>query len=665
MPSRLARPRDLLQPVVLQKISFLILLNLAVQAQTSIVKPWPVEPPVQEEHWYIIRIGGTEVGYVQEKLGRIFPAEKPTELERILTETKMRLILNRLGSRVELFSSSSAKEDAAGRLLTTRFEMKLSSQVTTMEAMVHQGTIELRSEAGGKSYVRSIAYQGELFGPEGIRAMSSGQLKKIGDRVSAQTFVAEASLVTRLSRTLKARETIERLGRKVCALRVEEILEGIAVRRTLWLDDTGMILKQEEPGPFGLIEISLTDRATALAFLAKGQWPVEIYAKSIIRSNIRLPRAKPLERLKVKLVHHQPTLGWPELGRSNQAILEKTEKTMTLEIRRPTRPEKTSFPVPIIERNRPYLEPNAYLQSDDPEIKRLAHELVATEKDAFAAALILERWVAENLTFDLGLVFAPASEIFRDRRGTCLGYATLLATMARAVGIPARVVLGYVHALGMFGGHAWAEVLVGETWVPLDAAIVNEGPADATRIAILDSSLVQGPGELALGAAQQVFGQVDIEILEYEIDGKTCKVLEGAKAYAIEGNHYDNPWLGISLEKPNSFRFSMLEAVWPDRVLLAMDGPAGERVFLEQDIIYPWQEGIEEAQKKLADLVPGGRTLSIEIDGGRYAPATACGDGAKAALALSRGSEILILRVEAKEGLKLLLDLVRSLHFQD
>ena len=116
--------------------------------------------------------------------------------------------------------------------------------------------------------------------------------------------------------------------------------------------------------------------------------------------------------------------------------------------------------------------------------------------------LSLGRWAAENMTFDLGIVFAPAIEIMRDRRGTCTGYAVLLAALARAAGIPSRVVMGYVYAMRMFGGHAWAEVLVGEEWVPLDAAIVNEGPADATHLAIIASSLENGPGELSLGAAQ-------------------------------------------------------------------------------------------------------------------------------------------------------------------
>jgi len=653
------------RPKILMKIILFLCLNLIFQRQTLVQHRSPDAELSASELWYTVKIGGTEVGYIREVLSSLFSGETASGPTSFKTETEMRLVLNRMGSRVELSSFSVIEEDSAGRLLSTRFEMKFSNQITVAWASIKEGLIELRSEAGGKSYTRKLDYKGELFGPEGIRMMSARGLKETGDRVSVQTFVAEASLVTMLSRTFKTWETLEIAGAKTAVLKIEETLEGLPTKRTLWLDEKGSIVKQEEPGPFGIIEVLQSNKMTALAALSGGDLPVEMYERSIIRANIRLPGAKPLDRLKVRLIHRNPGLGWPEIAQPNQMILEKTEKTMSLEVRRLRNPAKTSFRVTLTEQNRPYFEPNAYIQSDDPEIKRLARDLIGEEKDAFQAVLILERWVTENMTFDLGLVFAPATEIFKDRRGTCMGYATILATLARAAGIPSRVVLGYVYALGMFGGHAWTEILVGEEWVPLDAAIVNEGAADATRIAILASSLAEGPGELGLGAAQQVFGQVDIQILEYEIDGKTHTLPAGAKPYSIEGNHYENPWLGIALEKPGDFEFSKLEAVWPDRTIVALEGPRGLRVSLEQHEVYPWQDGAKEARKKLEALIPGGREVELKIAAGRAAPALSDKDGLKAGLAFCRGYEIIILKVEGADAPNLLRHLARHLRLED
>jgi len=524
------------RPKILRAIILLLSLSLFFQGNALVQELSPDAQLRASELWYVLKMGGTEVGYLREVLSSPFSGKAGAGPACFRTETEMRLVLNRMGSRVELSSFSVTEEDPSGRLLATRFEMKLSNQTTVAEASIKDGLIEIRSEAGGKPYSRALEYDGELFGPEGIRMMSAHGLREIGDTVSVQTFIGEASLVTTLSRTLKARENLEIAGAKLTALRIEETLKDMPIKRTLWLDAEGLIIKQEEPGPFGIIEAIRSDKKRALLAASGGELPVEMYERSIVKANVRLPRSRPIDRLKVRLIQRNPELGWPELARPGHRVIEKTEKVLIMEVKRTESRKEAPFPVALTEQNRRFLEPNAHIQSDDMDIRRLAGQLAGDEKDTFRAALRLRRWVSENMTFDLGLVFAPASEIFKDRRGTCIGYATLLATLARAVGIPSRVVLGYIYALGMFGGHAWTEILAGEEWVALDAAIVNEGAADATRIAFLSSSLTEGPGELGLGAAQQVFGQVDIEIMEYEIDGKIRVVPADGKSFFIEGN---------------------------------------------------------------------------------------------------------------------------------
>ncbi len=624
-------------------------------------------PRAPSEFWYIVKVGGTIVGYLREEQKSAPPDKIPSKPENLITETEMHIVLNRIGSRVELRSFSITEENSEGRLLSARLELQLSNQTMITEASIKEGAIELRSEAGGRPYTRTIEYKGELFGPEGIRLVSKRGLRKTGDTIAVQTFVAEASLVTTASRTVLGRETLEIAetpAAGVEGLKIEETLQGLPTKRTIWLDEEGFILRQEEPGPFGVIEVVRSDKTQALRAASGGELPVEIYQRSIVRANIRLPKARPIDRLKVRLSHRNPELGWPDMNRPGQKVVEKTEKSLILEIERTRTQQGGRFPLNLTEQNRLYLEPNAYLQSDDADIKSLASKVVGQEKDAFRAALLLERWVAENMTFDLGFVFAPATEILRDRRATCVGYAILLATLARASGIPSRVVLGYVYALGMFGGHAWTEILAGEEWLPLDAAIVNEGAADATRIGILSSSLADGPGEFGLGSAQQVFGQIDIRILEYEIDGKVHPVPEDAEPYRINGNKYENPWLGVKLEKPEDFDFTRLDAVWPDRTVVAMESAGGGRASLEEHEVYPWQDRLKEAHKKLRALIPGGRELKIEIASGQTALVLVNPENSRGAFALCRGIEVFILRIEQADSLSLLHQLAKSLHIK-
>jgi hypothetical protein len=263
------------------------------------------------------------------------------------------------------------------------------------------------------------------------------------------------------------------------------------------------------------------------------------------------------------------------------------------------------------------------------------------------------------MKFDLGIVFAPATEIIRNRRGTCVGYATLLATLARAAGIPSRIVMGYVYALGMFGGHAWAEVLIGESWVPLDAAIVNAGVADATRVSLMVSSLAAGLADVGLGALQQVFGQVGIEIMEFEVGAKVYRVPQGTPPYSVAGDRYENPWLGISLEKPAGFRYGKLDAVWPDRTVAGLERPEGEKAALEQHEIYPWENPEAAVWPKLEKLVPGGKRDRLKL---RQAEALVldAGDGQRSALAIIRGLETWVIRADGKDAPRVVRQLAQS-----
>jgi len=217
--------------------------------------------------------------------------------------------------------------------------------------------------------------------------------------------------------------------------------------------------------------------------------------------------------------------------------------------------------------------------------------------------------------------------------------------------------MGYVYAQGMFGGHAWAEILAGEEWIPLDAAIVNEGVADAARLVVITSSLDGGPGEMSLGAAQQVFGQVDIRILEYESAGRSTAVPADAEPFTVEGNRYLNPWLGLALTKPEDFAFAKLDAVWPDPTIVGLSGPRGEQASLQEQPVFPWQELSKAARERLARAVPRGKKGTVTIGEGparESVPAIHSADGKTSAVAFGRGAALFVLKAEGAGAADLL-----------
>jgi hypothetical protein len=610
------------------------------------------------EQWYIITIADKPVGYVHELASSISAPEG----ELIVSTSDVKMVLNRLGSKVELQFLTVYEETKDGLLRKVNYEMRASLMTTKTEAVIRGKTIELRSAVGGKSYSRTLNFSGELLGPEGIRLISQKRLQKAGDIAEFQTFVPELEAVSKGSRKVLAAEKLLLGGKEILVLKTEEMIDATAVKSTAWLGGDNEAVKQEMPTPFGLAQIILADKSRALSAVSGNELPAEMYERSIIRANVRLPKARDLEYLKIKLIHKNPDLGWPEIKGPYQTVLSKSRDDLILEIKRPRRPKPAPLPVPGNEKNREFLQPNAYIQSDALEVKRTVQDVLAGEKDVFKAALKLERWVSENMKFDLGIALAPSSEIFENRRGTCLGYATLLATLTRAAGIPSRVVLGYVYALGMFGGHAWTEILVGNDWIPLDAAITAREVADAGRLYFVATSLYEGVGSLSGGASQRLFGQIDIKILEFAgADGKRIVVPEGAASYRIRSNFYENPWLGLTVQKPADFKFTKLDAVWPDSALVALEGPRGARAELQQYYLPPWKKDRRAAKEIFGRL---GISENLERKTIQGLPGFMAKNSKRAVLVLLDDPEAWILIAEGKDASTLLEQIAASLKFK-
>jgi hypothetical protein len=500
-----------------------------------------------------------------------------------VTAMESDLIFNRLGSKLEMKSTSQYNETSDGQLKAVASDISSSEQTTHTAVRVGDGMLQISTTTGGKTYERSAPFTGTLLGLEGARRLTVSQLHKPGDTVSYQTFSPELGAVVTITATLINTEDVTIDLRPISGLKLEETMSSMPGKMTVWLDHEGWMLRQSMPSPFGDIEAIRTQSQEAE--LAGGQGatlPEETFSRSIVKANIRLPEERLIESIKLKITHHRPELGWPELDADNQKVLEKTPSYVILQVTRLEPKQNGSRSRPVINNASltPYLAPNALLQSDDSNIKSIAASVVGNERDAWRAARALQQWTNENMRFDAGIAVAPASEVARDRRGTCFGYSMLLGSLARAAGIPSRLRMGYVYAGGIWGGHAWIEVMIGEQWIPLDGALYAPGAADAARFSFFTSALEEGTLS-QVGSLGQLFSNVDITILEYTVGGRRIVVPEDAKPFTITNDTYHNSWLGFSITKPSSFKFSGFDLAWPQTTVVAMEGPEKQRVEVE------------------------------------------------------------------------------------
>ena len=161
-----------------------------------------------------------------------------------------------------------------------------------------------------------------------------------------------------------------------------------------------------------------------------------------------------------------------------------------------------------------YLEPEDYIESNDPLLIKKAKEITEGSADSWEASVRISKWVSENITGAIpGGV--TARKTFDTRGAECSGHSRLVTALCRGVGIPARMVICCMYSTyygGSFGQHAWNEVFMGEAgWIPIDATIFEIDYVDC--------------GHIRLGEKTS-FNPVEMEILNYKVDDKSMEETE-------------------------------------------------------------------------------------------------------------------------------------------
>lgn len=120
-------------------------------------------------------------------------------------------------------------------------------------------------------------------------------------------------------------------------------------------------------------------------------------------------------------------------------------------------------------------------------IRQRAHQVTAGATTEYAQVVALQRWFRSTGGFRYSTKPAPGSGmtllanfITTDKVGYCEQFAAAMAVMARVLGIPSRIVVGYLRPTGAIGGtgnylftsddlHAWPQFyFAGSGWVTFD-----------------------------------------------------------------------------------------------------------------------------------------------------------------------------------------------------
>lgn len=123
----------------------------------------------------------------------------------------------------------------------------------------------------------------------------------------------------------------------------------------------------------------------------------------------------------------------------------------------------------------------------DERIRKLARDIVGGEKNSIAAARKIYDWVLDNIDY---WVKDPANKkasgigsteyCLTTRTGNCTDFHSLYTSLARAAGIPTRMIYGSLFKTELNGldidqsYHCWLEFYApGNGWVPVDVAVAD------------------------------------------------------------------------------------------------------------------------------------------------------------------------------------------------
>ena len=134
---------------------------------------------------------------------------------------------------------------------------------------------------------------------------------------------------------------------------------------------------------------------------------------------------------------------------------------------------------------------------DDAQIRQLAEEITARQTTYFGKVRALESYLQENYLYSLRPGLAEEGDqlkhfLLKSRKGYCSYFAFAMALMARSLGIPARVAVGFLadpskevlnfYEIRAYQAHAWVEVYFGELgWIEFDPTSENLAPDQDIR----------------------------------------------------------------------------------------------------------------------------------------------------------------------------------------
>lgn len=466
------------------------------------------------ERWDVVCMQGKRIGYSH----TVRMAVQIDGQAAVRTESQTHLALARLGQPVRQQVEISSLDTTDGRLLRCSTQVHAGDeQPTVTTAEVDGGTLKLALRVGQLAQSLELPWSAEMGGYFAVEHSLRERPMQPGQRRTLRCLLPIFNQIGAVELEAKDYESTPLLTASEQLLRIETATTvpgaPAPLRTTYWVDRQGEVLKTH------------TAAASQETFRATRELALEQAdaAELDLITSLMAPLDRPIPhphqtrrvRYRVTMQGDDPAEFIVDGGTQQVRRLGPQQCEVTVSALRPREQLPTTG-----EHDAPTdadLQPNSLIQSDDAGVIALAAQAAGDLDNPVELAVRLERFVHGQIAKkDLSQSLASAAEVAESLQGDCTEHAMLLAALARARGIPARVAVGLVYLPSQeMAYHMWTELYLDGHWRPLDATL-GQGGIGGAHLKLAHTNLAGAGPYTAFLPVMQVMGRVKIELVEAE-----------------------------------------------------------------------------------------------------------------------------------------------------
>jgi hypothetical protein len=466
-----------------------------------------------QESWDAIYLAGTKTGFVHTWVEKV--KDRGREYLRVRIEIEQRVKRRDDEAVIKLLYGTI--ETPEGQVLRLDTRTQAGGQDLRVHGDVINGRMKLILEAGGASQSQIIPWGPEVRGPYAPEQSMARKPMREKEKRTLKMYIPELNKVCTVD--LQAR-TVEPVllgdGTHRKLLRVDQTTSVDGQPRPeydarVWVDEAGQVLKSEQDVLGGIVMYRTTREA---ATSPAGPVQFNLVLDTVVKVGHKIPNPEQTRHVKYRIALKDSEAARAVPTDARQSVqTEAGANSAILEVRSlgPMDGNPASDEV-----DPQFLRSNPLVTSDDLRVRSRAQTVTRGVEDPWEKAKRINQWVFQNIrSKNFKVAFAPANDVVRDLAGDCTEHAVLAAALCRAVGVPARVVIGliYVDELEGFGYHMWDEVYVNKRWVALDPSW-NQTDVDAVHIKLAETSLDGVSPFEAFLPLVRVMGKLSIEPIE-------------------------------------------------------------------------------------------------------------------------------------------------------